>query len=63
MAQRGARRCASALSCSAGDEAVQQERVGIADEGSGTEAVTKTSRKRAATSSLLQHTAKRRASD
>ena len=37
--------------------------MGFADEGSGTEAVPKTSRKRAATSSLLQRTAKRRAQE
>lgn len=40
---------------------MQQEQVGFADEESGTEAVMKTGHKRAATTSLLQRTGKRRA--
>lgn len=40
---------------------MQQEQVGFADEGSGTDAAPKISRKRAATSSLLQRSVKRRA--
>ena len=63
VAQRQVRRQGSALSSCAGGQNVQQQQqqqeVRHLDEGSGTDAVPTASRKRAASSSLVQHSAKR----